>query len=116
MNPLHIFGIKVAGVTLAIGFLLGGYFAHLFYAPRLDLAEERVDRLADALDTQNKAVEGLQKAAKERERRAKAAVDAAETARMAAEAAAEEILNRPPPAGVDLCTAASALITQELAK
>lgn len=103
-------------VALVAGLALGAWGTHEFYAPRLALAESRVDALAQALDDQNKAVDGLEKAAKAREAAAKKAV---EDARRAAEKEYEDalgILTRQPPPGVDRCTAASALVRQELAK
>ncbi len=108
--------LKPAAVAAAIGLAIGAWCAHLFYAPRLDLAESRVDALAASLNDQNKAVERLEEAAK---KRAAAAKKAVEEARAEAQKEFEEalgILTQQPPPGVDRCTAASALVRQELAK
>jgi hypothetical protein len=108
--------LKPAAVAAAIGLAIGAWCAHLFYAPRLDLAQSRVDALSGALETQNRAVVRLEQSAKERAAAAKKAV---EEARRQAEKEFEEalgILTQQPPPGVDRCTAASALVRQELAK
>lgn len=107
----------IAGAAgLLVGFAVGAWVTHEFYAPRLALAESRVEILADTLDGQNKAVERLEEAAKNRAAAAKKAV---EDARLEAQKEFEEalgILTQQPPPGVDRCTAASALVRQELAK
>ena len=107
----------IAGaVAMLAGLALGAWGAHEFYAPRLALAESRVDALSGALDSQNKAVERLEEAAN---KRAAAAKKAVEEARAEAQKEFEEaigILTQQPPPGVDRCTAASALVRQELAK
>lgn len=112
--------LKPAAIAGAAGLLMGlaagAWVTHEFYAPRLDLAESRVKALADTLDEQNKAVERLEEAAK---KRAAAAKKAVEDARRDAQKEFEEamgILTQQPPPGVDRCTAASALVRQELAK
>lgn len=104
------------GGVFAGGLVIGGYGAHAFYAPRLELAEIRADGLAESLSVQNTAVAKLQSDGAERARRAAQALATAEQARRDAEQAAMDILTTALPAGADRCTAASQLIRKELAK
>ena len=106
----------VAAAAMVVGAGLGGWAAHAFYAPRLELERTRVDALAEVLNTQNLAVERLEAETKERARRAAAAIAAAQKEAEQAMLDAMDILTRQPPPGVDRCTAASALVRQELAK
>lgn len=107
----------IAGaVALIAGLALGAWGAHKFYAPRLELAESRVEVLAQTLDTQNQAVERLEEAAKKRAAAAKKAVEDARIDAQKEFEASMGILTQQPPSGVDRCTAASDLVRQELAK
>lgn len=106
----------LGAAALVAGAGLGGWAAHAFYAPRLELERTRVDALAGALTIQNTAVERLQDEAKERARRAKKALADAKAEAEQAMRDAMDILTRQPPPDVDRCTAASALVRQELAK
>lgn len=101
---------------MAAGLAVGLYLAHLFYAPRLELAETRVAALASALDEQNKAVAALQEADRRRAAHAKAAIAAADAGRAEAEAQASDLLGRQLPSGSDQCAEASALIRKEFGK
>ena len=116
MSPLQLLGLKVGAAALALGILLGGWVAHAFYSPRLELAEARSETLAAEIETQNAAVETLSKDAKAREERAREALAAAESARVGAERRAHDLLAMAQPQGVDACVAASALIRRELGK
>jgi len=116
MTPAVLFATKVAAFSLVAGMLMGGLAAHAVYSPRLDLAVERSRGLNDRIGEQNKAIEALQSAGAAQAKKAKTAVDAANSARRRAESRAAELMKREPPAGVDLCVAASALIREELGK
>lgn len=116
MNPMQLLGLKVGAVALAVGLILGGWVAHAFYSPRLELAEARAKNLAAEISAQNEAVETLSKDAKAREDRARAALASAETARVDAERRAQDLLSMAQPQGIDACVAASALIRRELGK
>lgn len=116
-NILNLKGILwAAGVAFVLGLGSGGWAVRAFYAPRLELAQQRVKDLGDALKIQNDAVKKL---GSEGKARAKAAAKELALAQAAAEKAEAEwllLLQRQKPEGVDVCTAASALITEELAK
>lgn len=116
-------GAIACAAALAIGAATGGWLAHLFYAPRLELAatklrqaNERIETLGKDIERQNKAVSELQAAAKERAAQAEKALQAAQAARDQAEADAQQLLSLRPPAGVEVCKAASDLIRKELGR
>lgn len=115
MIPIPPSVLMAAGV-FAAGLGLGGYLAHDWYAPRLELAEHRASVLKEALDTQNTAVEDLKAKSEANAKRAAKALAAAEQARLDAERAALDIMVLPAPEGADRCVSASALIRKELAK
>lgn len=116
MRPDLLLSLKVGAAALAVGAGLGAWGAHAFYAPRLELERTRVGKLSEALEAQNKAVERLQEADRQRAAAAKKAIDAARREAEQAQADAMDILTRQPEPGVDRCTAASALVRQELGK
>lgn len=116
MRPDLLLSLKAGAAALVLGLVLGGWGAHEFYAPRLELAERKVKDLGEKLDEQNQAVERLEQEGKDLAARVKRAQ--AEAARLRAEQdkGAIEILTLPLPPGVDQCVAASDLIRRELAK
>lgn len=116
MRPDLLLSLKVGAAALVAGLALGGWGVHEFYAPRLELAENRVKDLGQKLQEQNDAVERLERESKDLAVRVKRAQ--AEAARLRAEQdkGAVEILTLPLPPGVDQCVAASDLIRRELAK
>lgn len=101
---------------LAIGAAGGGYAAHVFYAPRLELAEYQAEVMGESIRRQNQAVDELEKAGDARAKKAAAAIAAASAAAQQAEQDAIDILAAQPPPGENRCTAASALIRKELAR
>lgn len=117
MRPDLLLSLKAGAAALVLGLVLGGWGAHEFYAPRLELAERKVKDLGEKLDEQNQAVTKLEeetKALNERARRAQATA-----AKLRAEldrSAGEIIMLPPPPPGEDHCKAARDLIRRELAK
>lgn len=112
IKPALIAG--AAGLVLGLG--LGAYGVHEFYAPRLELAEAKVQALGDRIDEQNAAIEAAQAADKARAAAARQAIAKAQREAEQAQHAAMDILTRQPAPGVDRCTAASALVREELAK
>lgn len=78
--------------------------------------DQTIDTMAGQITDQNAAVDKLREDADERERLAKKAVDAAQAQARRADTRAQQLLAAQVPQGVDECTAASALITQELQK
>lgn len=111
---------KVAAIAcaacLAIGAAAGGYAAHRFYAPRLELAEYQVKVMGDSIRRQNDAVSELEKDGEARAKKAAAALKDARAARVSAELDAQNLLMLQPAPGEDRCEAASALIRKELAR
>jgi hypothetical protein len=103
-------------LAFVAGIGAGGYVVHAWYAPRLEVAEIKVQALGEDLRRQNRAVDDLKKAGDERAAKANAALKAAEAARKKAEADWQNLLLLQPPPGVDRCTAASNLIRKELAQ
>ncbi len=116
MNPVNFLALKVGAVALSVGVALGGWLGHLFYSPRLELAQANVKSLGEKIDEQNTAITQLQDDAKEREKRAKTAIAAAEAKRREAELSAAALLAESVPDGADPCQAASDLIRRELSK
>lgn len=116
----NVFSLKLTAIAcaacLAVGFAGGGFVAHLFYAPRLELANVKVESLGEDIRRQNAAVDRVQKAGEERAKQAETALAAAQKERDAAELAAADILSRQPKPGENRCAAASALIRQELGR
>lgn len=116
----NIFGLQgmliAACAAFVLGFGSGGYAVHAFYSPRLELAKSQVKDLGDKLKEQNDGIEKQAKAEKARAAAAAKELAAVKTAAEQAERDWLDLLQRQPAAGIDRCTAASALITEELAK
>lgn len=106
----------VGAAALVVGFAAGGYLAHLFYAPRLEVAELKIETLGEDIRRQNQAVDQLRKDSDDRAAKAAAAVKDARNTAAQAEADAQNLLLAQPGAGEGRCDAASALIRNELAR
>ncbi|GAP37904.1 hypothetical protein [Piscinibacter sakaiensis] len=106
MNPL-------AGALL-LGLIVGAGGSTLYWHGRLSDQRARGDQLEASLGAQAEGVKLLKQAAARREMDARQAQAAAERAARQHDARAQALLQRRPPAGVDACTAASALIREEL--
>lgn len=115
-----VFGIQgmliAAGVAFMLGLGSGGWAVGSWYSPRLESAQSQVKDLGDKLREQNAGIEKQDKDSKARAAAAKRALSAALAAAEKAELEWQSLLQRQAPAGVDVCTAASALISEELAK
>lgn len=123
---------KVIGYLVAAAMVFGAGFsaAAYYWRPKLmDMTHQRdqlqgqvhdlnqtIDTMAGQITEQNSAVDKLREDADERERLAKKAVDAAQAQARMADTRAQQLLAAQVPQGVDECTAASALIKQELQK
>lgn len=104
--------LAAAAIALAVGAGAASWWLY----PQTVEARTRADQLATDLTAQQDAVEALREAG---EKRAKEARDALAAARISArqhQVAAQGILTRALPAGADPCTAAAALIREELAR
>lgn len=101
---------------LALGGGGGAWLASSWYSPRLEAANLRADNLAEAIKTQNDAIDQLGKDKKKLGEDLKVAQDAAKKRSAVHKTKAQVILATSLPAGVDQCTAASSLIRQELKK
>ena len=115
-----VFGLKgmIAAflVALVIGASTGGWALHAYYAPRLALALVQVDALGVRIAEQNAGIEKQLAAEKDRAAAAKKALAAAQAEADRAQADVLGLLQRTPPVGIDVCKAASDLITEELSK
>jgi len=115
-----VFTAKVTAIVgtaaLVIGFAAGGYAAHLFYAPRLEVAELKIETLGEDIRRQNLAVDQLRKDGEARAAKAAAAIKDAENLAAQAEADAQNLLMMQPKPGENRCDAASALIRKELGR
>lgn len=110
-------GIAIAAAAaLALGLAGGIALARWHYAPRLDACQTAKRALGEKVEEQNAAVQKLQDLAEQRQREARVAQDAAAAAARAHEREAQRLLALARPQGVDECTAASALIRQELGR
>lgn len=116
----NVFGLQALLIAVVIAFLTGassgGWAVHGYYSPRLELAESKIKDLGDKLSEQNDAIKKQVQAEKDRAKLAAKAIAEAKTQADQAQRDAMDILTRQPPPGVDRCTAASSLITMELAK
>lgn len=116
LTPDALLALKVGGTALVAGAVMGVVGAHAFYSPRVALERERVQSLSSALETQNKAVADLGKKTEALQKRLRTAQAEAARLRRQLDDRAAGLLALKPPQGVDQCTAASALIRQELGK
>jgi hypothetical protein len=101
---------------LALGGGGGAWLTSSWYSPRLEAANLRADNLAEAIKTQNDAIDKMGKDKKRLDEELRLAQDAAKKRSAVRQTKAQVILATPLPPGADQCTAASALIRQELAK
>jgi len=108
--------IAAAAVAVVLSMAAGAWLAAQWYAPRLELAEGKVENLGEQVREQNRAIEALREAEKTRKAEADRRVAAAAEKAREDERAAQVLLSEQRPAGMDACTAASALITKELRK
>ena len=108
----------IAGAAgLLAGFAVGVWVTHEFYAPRLELAENKVKDLGQKLQEQNDAVAKLEQETKDLTERARKAQARAAKLRAELDKMADDIITLPPPPpGEDHCKAASDLIRRELSK
>lgn len=102
--------------TLALGIAVGGGIAWWAASGRIESANLRAERAAALVIEQSAAIDALKTEADKRAAAAAEALKKAESARRTAERRAQELLARQPPPGVDACTAASALIREELGR
>lgn len=123
---------KVVAYLVAAAFVfgMGATAATHYWRPKLvDMTAKRdalqkdvvelhgdIDAMGARIADQNAAVDKLREDADERERLARKAVDAALAQARMADTRAQQLLAAQVPQGVDECTAASALIKQELQK
>lgn len=110
------FWLKVIGVAIVVAALMGAGagMAAKHYRPIVKGLKDKVDELGGKLKEQNEAVEALREAGALRAKAAQKALDAAEVDRRKAETHAQSLLARQLKPGEDACTAASALIREEL--
>lgn len=122
-----VFGLKeaaiIGAIALGVGLVGGGYVAHLYYSPRLELkdtqlqqANGRIQALGQDIKDQNDALDKIQLAASDRAKKAEAALKKAQIQRDKAEKDAADIMAAQPAPGEDRCTAASELIRKELGR
>lgn len=112
MNPS---AVAIAAAIAIAGVLAGAGGAHLYYAPRLALAQERTDALGERVREQNRAVEAMAADGERRKAEAAAAKAAASKAAQAHTKRAAELEALPVPAGED-CAAIDALLTKGLGR
>lgn len=113
----------VGAAALVVGLGLGGWLAHVIYAPqletaatKLDAANLKIETLGEDIRRQNQAIDKIRKDAEALAAKAAKALQAAQAARDQAEADAQNLLAAQPAPGEDHCTAASALIRKELGR
>lgn len=108
----------VLGLLAAIA---GAYLAHLYYSPRLELAQNEAAQakasyaaIASAAEKQNKEIEAIKQAQFVREIEAQKAVAKAKADAMLAYGDAAKIMRQPAPVGLNLCEAARTAFDDEL--
>lgn len=107
--------LAIAAAVALAGALAGAGAAHLYYAPRLALAQERTDALGERVLEQNRAVEAMRTDGERRLADAKRAAEDAKKVAQVHTTRAAEIQAIPTPAGND-CAAIDDLLKQGLGR
>lgn len=104
----------VIAIAIALACVaLGAATAHLYYAPRLELAKATVKDRDDKIATQNTAIDRLKEEGEKRKQAAAEAVLQATQRAKPQRVAAQQLLSRPQPAGMSACQAACDLLEHE---